>query len=266
MKSPIKKLQLHKLALWLLISIAFHSCQEEVLPPSNQLYEMLYDDALNGRVQELKYVDGDMKIAFNCDRNLSKRIVPSQNLTWEYLYSEDTIVNQIASQQKLLYVLDESNRVKEYVSKVWDGEKWYVYYKEDWIFNADGKLKEKRIFSKKAEKESYFINREEYKYLKNGQLEISKYGKDQGSKTKNGLLRKETRTPNEKGGWKQIEELDEDGIPYRKAAYNYTYDKKNNWTKIIFTEVNNYTGQTTTDTIQRKITYFQKGKCLKNEE
>lgn len=257
----MKNLHPNKFILLLFALITFNSCKEEILLPTNQLYEMLYDDALNGRVQELEYVDGDMKIAFNCNRNLSSRFVPSKNLTWEYLYTGDTIVNQIASQQKLLYVLDESNRVKEYISKVWDGEKWYVYYKEDWTFNTDGKLKEKRIFSKKAEKEAYFINREEYRYLKGGEVEISKYGKDEGSKTKNGLLRKETRTSNDKGGWKQIEELDEDGIPYRKASYDYTYDKKDNWTQIIFTEVNNYTGQTTTDTIERKITYFPKGKC-----
>jgi len=250
-----------KFVLLLFTLIAFSSCTEEILPSSNQLYEMLYDDALKGRVQELEYVDGDMKIAFNCDRNLSTRFIPSQNLTWEYLYSGDTIVNQIASQQKLLYVLDESKRVKEYISLVWDGKEWYVYYQENWIFNADGQLKEKRITSKKAEKASYFINREEYKYLKGGKVEISKYGKDEGSKTKNGLLRKETRTPNDKGDWKLVEELDEDGIPYRKASYHHVYDKKDNWTQIIFTEVDNYTGQTTTDTIERMITYYPKGGC-----
>lgn len=258
-----QKMKYHLVKSILLFSviISFVSCKKEILPPSNQLYEMLYDDALNGRVQEVVYPDGDMKLSFNCDRNLSTRTVPSSNLVWEYLYNGDTIVNQIASQQKLLYVLDENKRVKAYISKVWDGKEWYDYYKEDWTFNENGQLTEKKIFSKKAAEQAYFINKEVYKYLKDGKIEILKYGKDEGSKTENGLLRTETRFTNENGRWKNIEELDEDGIPYRKSSFDYQYDEQNNWTQIIFTEVNNYTGQTTRDTINREIIYFGRGAC-----
>ena len=222
---------------------------------------MLYDDALDGRVKDLEYIDGNLKLSFNCDRNLASRTIPSTSDTWICKYEGDTIINQIAERQKLLYILDENGRVKEYVSLVWNGKKWYTYYKEDWNFDKKGRLRKKSIQSRKADTISYFVNREEYVYGDRGKVEIFKYGKDEGSKTKNGLLRTETRLANENGDWILIEELDEDGIPYRKSNFTYEYDKENNWIQIILKEEDNYTGQTSTDTIKRKISYYSKNYC-----
>ncbi|MGK0388343.1 MAG: hypothetical protein ACI94Y_001071 [Maribacter sp.] len=255
------KLNLLNYFLILFISCLFFSCGKEPLSATNQLYEMLYDDALDGRVKDLEYIDGNLKFSFNCDRNLASRTITNTSDTWTCKYDGDTIINQIREYQKLLYILDENGRVKEYVSLVWDGKKWYTYYKEDWNFDKEGRLKNKSIQSRKADTTSYFVNREEYVYGDRGKVEIFKYGKDEGSKTKNGLLRTETRLANENGDWMLIEELDEDGIPYRKSNFIHTYDKEGNWTQVILNEEDNYTGRTTKDTIQRKISYYAKNEC-----
>lgn len=256
------KLNLLNYLLVCSFSLIFFSCEEETpFSPTNQLYEMLYDDALDGRVKNLEYLGGNLKLSFNCERNLSSRTIPSTGDTWICKYEGDTIVNQIAERQKLLYVLDENGRVKEYISLVWNGKEWYTYYKENWKFDEKGRFKEKNIQSVKADTTSYFVNREEYVYGDRGKVEIFKYGKDEGSKTKNGLLRTETRLANENGDWMLIEELDEDGIPYRKSNFTYEYDNTGNWTQVILKEENNYTGQMYSDTIRRKISYYDKSEC-----
>lgn len=255
------KLNLLNYSLAFFLFLLLFSCEKEPLPPTNQLYEMLYDDALDGRVKDIEYINGNLKLSFNCERNLSSRTIPSTANTWECKYEGDTIINQIAERQKLLYILDESGRVKEYISLVWNGKEWYTYYKENWKFNRIGKLKEKTIQSVKGDTSSYFVNREEYVYGDRGKVEIFKYGKDEGSKTKNGLLRTETRLANENGDWILIEELDEDGIPYRKSNFVYEYDETGNWIQVILKEENNYTGQTSSDTVQRKINYYAQSEC-----
>lgn len=248
------------LAFFLLIMICF-SCNEEVPPPSNQLYELLYDDELNGWVKEVDFVGSDLKLQFDCKRNLSKKIVPSQNSTWDYQSTGDTIVNELNSRQKILYVLDKTDRVRQYISLVDNGKEWYTHYKENWKLGPDNQLLEKQIESFTAKDKPYFIFKEVYDYIEDGKLEILKYGKDEGSKTENGLLRKETRLANENGDWIVIEELDEDGIPFRKSNLSYEYDSKANWIQCIIRDENNYTGASSIDTIMREITYYPYKEC-----
>lgn len=247
------------LILGLIISLS--SCKEKNPPTTNQLYEILYDDALNGWVKQVEFIESDLQLNFDCERNLSRKIVPSQNNIWEYNNEGDTIINELNSRQKILYVLDESNRVQQYISLVDNGKEWYTHYKENWKLDTNNNLVEKQIESFTAKDKPYFIFKEIYQYIEDGKVEILKYGKDEGSKTENGLLRTETRLANEKGDWIVIEELDEDGIPFRKSNLSYQYDPKGNWTECIIRDENNYTGESSIDTIQRKITYYSFNEC-----
>ncbi len=239
------------------------SCHEPREYTSNALYETIYDEELEGPVRSIMMTEGDLEFIFDCDRNLQKRIVPSKQEIWQYDIQGDTIINQIAPQQKLLYILNEQGKVSRYVSKVWDTSKseWYDYYVEEWVRDEAGRLKEKRIQSVVADKKPYFISKIIYRYDGNRKVEIQKWGRDDGAKVSEDLLRTETRLKNEQGDWVVIEELDEDGIPFWKNNLSYEYDEQGNWITCYTREENHYKGKTSMDTIRRSITYHSKADC-----
>ncbi len=249
----------------LLLGIFIFSCQENsnYKNTSNMLYEVNFDSHVRNNVKEIEMVDRDLKIIFNCGANLSQLITPSNQSMYYYEYRGDTIINQATDKRKSVYVLNKRGRVAEkYDFKKRKGI-WESDYKETWSYNLGGEPSEKNIYSEANKKRGYYINKEKYKYYPNGKVEIYKYGKDVGSGIENGLLRLETRLSNSFGDWLTIEEVDEDGIPYRNSTFTYTYDGQGNWTELIYKEVNNYLDRTTVDTMYRKIIYYSPSECAK---
>ncbi len=254
----------------LLFSCAFifYSCSNENQKPeinsSNMIYEMLFDGSIRKGVKDLDFVGSDLVLSFNCDGNMNQMAFPNDNIIYNYQYDGDTIINQLSKDQRTLYLLNTEQKVKESQSQIKRENEWKINYTEYWTYDEKGRPLEKQINSPAAAKEQYFISREFYEYPRERKVVIHKYGKDAGSGKKNGLLRTETRFANTVGDWTSIEELDEDGIPFRNSSFHYTYDNNGNWTEVILHEKNNYINKNTIDTIQRKITYYKKSDCNLN--
>ncbi len=247
-----------------LFFLSFAACtsdKKDNVNTSNMVYEMLFDESVKNGVKELDFVGSDLVLAFDCDGNLNKMIFPSEKVEYLYQTQGDSITNQLSEKQKSLYILNKKGKVRESQSLKWNGKEWLVEYTENWSYDALGRPLLKMVNSPNASEKKYFINREQFNYDADGKLEILKYGKDSGSGKTNGLLRTETRKANDYGNWVSIEELDEDNIPFRSSTFDYQYDKQGNWTQIIVHEKNNYTNKNSLDTIQRKISYYNKQDC-----
>ncbi len=236
--------------------------QEDNINTSNMLYEILFDSSIRKGVKELDFIGSDLKLGFDCEGQLKSMSFPSENSVFNYQYQGDTIINQLSDRQRSMYILNTENKITESQSQLKLDGNWILEYREFWSYNQNGFPEEKIIQSPAEKKAPYFINRERYNYDREGKVEILKYGKDNGSGRKNGLLRTETRYANSYGDWTSIAELDEDNIPFRNSSFIYEYDNNGNWTQVIVQEKNNYTNKTSTDTIRRKINYFSRKDCL----
>ncbi len=256
----------YRLHCFLIIGIIFllSACnnKKEIRNNSNMLFEFLLEGTARGHVKQIEYINSDLIIDFNCENHLESLSIPSEKIKYNYQYSGDTITNEVSKKTRTKYILGKQGKIEGvFFQSLNDEGKWISFYDEKMSYSKKGDLISKEIDDPDFEKKTYYISREEFNYYPNNKVEVLKYGKDALKNSNERLLRTETRIANNLGDWTTIAEVDEDGIPYRNASYHYEYDARNNWTQLIVQENNNYTGQSSIDTIQRNIIYYQRGDC-----
>ncbi len=246
----------------LLLGFSFTACSgiKKNTKRTNMLFETLFDSSVRGDVKTLEFDGSDMLLEFNCKGHLNALNLTDEGTSYVFEYSGDSIINNTTPVVKTIYLLNNKGKVSEMQSWM-KKENWVSEYKENWTYDKQGRILEKKVSKPATEEPRYSINREVYRYRKSGSVEIEKLGTDGKNGEQEMLLRTEVRIPNENGDWKSIQETDEDGLPFRSSEFNYTYDRSGNWTQVIVKEINHYTGKNEVDTLKRVIGYYGRGEC-----